>query len=165
MSEDEIETVSEAFENVESASDHRRRADDLVEEAERCVETLVLERLQFDGDVDCTYEKKSGIFKTTIEPTTLLEELHEELDTGQSVILGDPLTLKIGETLIEDDVKNLKTVIGKIEDDYDEGAPVEKVIQKAALLGMDPDKAEHEIQKLKQQGEVYVPSHDHLRTT
>ena len=35
----------------------------------------------------------------------------------------------------------------------------------AEEVGMDASKAEHEIDKLKQKGEVYEPRTDHLRTT
>ena len=62
-------------------------------------------------------------------------------------------------------IKNVKQLIADIEDDYEEGAPVEEVLERADEIGMDPSKAEHEIQKLKQQGEVYEPANDYLRTT
>jgi len=39
------------------------------------------------------------------------------------------------------------------------------VIERAEEVGMEASKAEHEIEKLKQQGEVYEPRTDHLRTT
>ncbi|MFD1586225.1 LAGLIDADG family homing endonuclease [Halorientalis brevis] len=85
----------------------------------------------------------------------------------------DPETGELDADVIEtgtsksqrDRIKNLKTLIGEIEDEYDEGAPVERVLERAEEAGMERSKAEHEIEKLKQQGEVYEPSHDHLRTT
>ncbi|WP_440990387.1 minichromosome maintenance protein MCM [Haloarchaeobius baliensis] len=64
-----------------------------------------------------------------------------------------------------DRIKNLKQLIGDIEEDYDDGAPVDVVLDRADEIGMDPSKAEHEIEKLKQKGEVYEPRTDHLRTT
>jgi replicative DNA helicase Mcm len=39
------------------------------------------------------------------------------------------------------------------------------VVEMAVENGNDRDKAEHEIEKLKQRGEVYEPSQGHLRTT
>ncbi len=64
-----------------------------------------------------------------------------------------------------DRIKNLKQLIGDIEEEYDDGAPVDIVMERAEEIGMDQSKAEHEIDKLKQKGEVYEPSTDTLRTT
>jgi replicative DNA helicase Mcm len=64
-----------------------------------------------------------------------------------------------------DRIKNLKHLIDDLEGEYDEGAPVDVVIERAEEIGMEEGKAEHEIEKLKQKGEVYEPSTDHLRTT
>ncbi|NGM68555.1 XRE family transcriptional regulator [Natronolimnobius sp. AArcel1] len=64
-----------------------------------------------------------------------------------------------------DRIKNLKQLISDIEEEYDEGAPVDIVLERAEEVGMDHSKAEHEIDKLKQKGEVYEPSTDNLRTT
>lgn len=64
-----------------------------------------------------------------------------------------------------DRIKNLKQLIGDIEEEYDDGAPVDIVMERAEEIGMDHSKAEHEIDKLKQKGEVYEPSMDTLRTT
>jgi len=38
-------------------------------------------------------------------------------------------------------------------------------MERADEIGMDAGKAEHEIDKLKQKGEVYEPKQQHLRTT
>jgi len=64
-----------------------------------------------------------------------------------------------------DRIKNLKHLIEELESEYDEGAPVDVVVERAEEIGMETGKAEHEIEKLKQKGEVYEPSTDHLRTT
>ncbi|WP_234402823.1 LAGLIDADG family homing endonuclease [Halarchaeum acidiphilum] len=56
-----------------------------------------------------------------------------------------------------DRIKNLRALIEDIEDDFEEGAPVEEVMARAEEVGMDRAKAEHEIEKLKKQGEVYEP--------
>jgi replicative DNA helicase Mcm len=106
-----------------------------------------------------------------------------EVDDAQRVIeivqrtledIGmDPETGELDADVIEtgtsksqrDRIKNLKTLIADIEDEYDEGAPVERVLERAEEAGMERSKAEHEIDKLKQKGEVYEPRNDHLRTT
>ncbi|MXV62816.1 helix-turn-helix domain-containing protein [Natronorubrum sp. JWXQ-INN-674] len=64
-----------------------------------------------------------------------------------------------------DRIKNIKQLISDIEEEYDDGAPVDIVLERADEIGMDQSKAEHEIEKLKQKGEVYEPSTDNLRTT
>ncbi|SIS14772.1 LAGLIDADG family homing endonuclease [Natronorubrum thiooxidans] len=64
-----------------------------------------------------------------------------------------------------DRIKNIKQLISDIEQEYDDGAPVDIVLDRAEEIGMDHSKAEHEIEKLKQKGEVYEPSRDNLRTT
>jgi len=64
-----------------------------------------------------------------------------------------------------DRIKNIKQLISDIEEEYDEGAPVDIVMERAEEIGIGQSKAEHEIEKLKKQGEVYEPSMDSLRTT
>ncbi len=64
-----------------------------------------------------------------------------------------------------DRIKNVKALIAEIEDEYDAGAPVDEVLDRAEETGMERSKAEHEIEKLRRQGEVYEPQTDHLRTT
>ena len=84
----------------------------------------------------------------------------------------DPETGELDADMIEtgtsksqrDRIKDIKQLIATIEDEYDEGAPVEVVIERAEEEGLDASKAEHEIDKLKQKGEVYEPRTDHLRT-
>jgi replicative DNA helicase Mcm len=85
----------------------------------------------------------------------------------------DPETGELDADVIEtgtsktqrDRVKNLLDIVAEIEDEYDEGAPVDVVVERAEEVGVPPDKAEHEIEKLKQKGEIYQPQRDHLRTT
>ncbi|WP_290815632.1 minichromosome maintenance protein MCM [Halovivax sp.] len=64
-----------------------------------------------------------------------------------------------------DRIKNIKMLIADVEEEYDDGAPIDVVLERAGEIGMDESKAEHEIDKLKQKGEVYEPKTDHLRTT
>ncbi|PSQ41150.1 AAA family ATPase, partial [Halobacteriales archaeon SW_5_68_122] len=63
-----------------------------------------------------------------------------------------------------DRIKNIKTLISDVEEEYDEGAPREEVLDRAEEVGMERSKAEHEIEKLRQKGDVYEPQTDHLRT-
>jgi replicative DNA helicase Mcm len=64
-----------------------------------------------------------------------------------------------------DRIKNVKALIQDVGSEYDEGAPVEEVLERADEVGLDRGKAEHEIEQLKRRGEVYEPRTDHLRPT
>jgi replicative DNA helicase Mcm len=64
-----------------------------------------------------------------------------------------------------DRIKNIKALIKDVGSEYDEGAPVDEVLGRADEVGLDREKAEHEIEQLKRKGEVYEPRTDHLRTT
>jgi replicative DNA helicase Mcm len=91
-----------------------------------------------------------------------LEDIGMDPETGEL----DADVIETGTSKTQRDrIKNLKTLIGEIEDEYDEGAPVQRVLERAEEAGMERSKAEHEIEKLKTQGEVYEPRTDHLRTT
>jgi len=91
-----------------------------------------------------------------------LQDIGVDPETGQF----DADVVETGRSKTQRDrVKNLRSLIQEIEQDYEEGAPVEEVLERAEDIGMERSKAEHEIQKLKQKGEVYEPKTDHLRTT
>jgi replicative DNA helicase Mcm len=63
-----------------------------------------------------------------------------------------------------DRIRGIKEIVKELQQEYDDGAPVEKILDEAEQNGMERTKAEHEIEKLKQQGELYQPNQDHLRT-
>jgi len=64
-----------------------------------------------------------------------------------------------------DRVKDILAIISEIEESYPEGAPADVVMEEAIENGMDRSTVEHEIDQLKQKGEVYEPQADHYRTT
>ncbi|PSQ23790.1 AAA family ATPase [Halobacteriales archaeon QS_9_67_17] len=84
----------------------------------------------------------------------------------------DPETGELDADIIEsgqsksqrDRIKNIKGIIDELEDEYQDGAPIDEVYDRAEKAGMDRDKAEHEIEKLRRQGDIYEPTTDHLRT-
>ncbi|WP_158058234.1 minichromosome maintenance protein MCM [Halorussus halophilus] len=91
-----------------------------------------------------------------------LQDIGVDPETGQF----DADVVETGTSKSQRDrIKNIKQLIADIEEEYDDGAPVDVVLERADEIGMDHSKAEHEIDKLKQKGEVYEPSTDHLRTT
>ncbi|UPW01958.1 minichromosome maintenance protein MCM [Halorussus gelatinilyticus] len=91
-----------------------------------------------------------------------LQDIGVDPETGQF----DADVVETGTSKSQRDrIKDIKQLIGDVEEEYDEGAPVDVVLDRAEEIGLDHSKAEHEIDKLKQKGEVYEPSTDHLRTT
>ena len=91
-----------------------------------------------------------------------LQDIGVDPETGQF----DADVVETGTSKSQRDrIKNIKQLIADIEEDYDEGAPMDVVLDRAEEIGLEHSKAEHEIDKLKQKGEVYEPSTDHLRTT
>jgi replicative DNA helicase Mcm len=90
-----------------------------------------------------------------------LQDIGVDPETGEF----DADVVETGQSKTQRDrVKNIKALIGEIEEEFDEGAPVEEVLDRAEEVGMDAEKAEHEIEKLKEKGELYQPNKDHLRS-
>ncbi|MFW6384178.1 MAG: LAGLIDADG family homing endonuclease [Halodesulfurarchaeum sp.] len=93
---------------------------------------------------------------------TTLKEIGMDPETGQY----DADVIETGQSKSQRDrIRTIKELIEDVEAEFDEGAPVEEILARAEEVDMDRSKAEHEIEKLKQQGEVYEPSTGHLRTT
>jgi replicative DNA helicase Mcm len=108
-----------------------------------------------------TVEREDAERATEIARATL-KDIGMDPETGEF----DADIVETGTSKTQRDrIKSLKALISDIEDEYDEGAPVDVVVERAEEAGMEATKAEHEIEQLKQKGEVYEPRTDHLRTT
>jgi replicative DNA helicase Mcm len=91
-----------------------------------------------------------------------LEDIGMDPETGEF----DADVIETGTSKSQRDrIRSIKNLIAEIEAEYDEGAPVDVVVERAEEEGMEVSKAEHEIDKLKQKGEVYEPQTGHVRTT
>jgi replicative DNA helicase Mcm len=112
--------------------------------------------------------------RVRLSDTVTEEDAERVIDIVQSSLRDvgmDPETGEFDADIIEtemsksqrDRVKGIKEVIRELQDEYDEGAPREKVLERAEEVGIESDKAEHEIQKLRDSGEVYSPKGDTLR--
>ena len=64
-----------------------------------------------------------------------------------------------------DRIKDLLSLIQNIEDEYERGAPVDVILKRAEEAGMEKSKAEHEIEQMKQKGDVFEPQKDYLMST
>ncbi|MFC6837243.1 minichromosome maintenance protein MCM [Halomarina ordinaria] len=90
-----------------------------------------------------------------------LEDIGMDPETGEF----DADIVETGTSKTQRDrIRDIKGIIGEVEAEYDEGAPVEEVLDRAEAAGIERSKAEHEIEKLRRQGDVYEPQTDHLRT-
>ena len=91
-----------------------------------------------------------------------LQDIGVDPETGQF----DADVVETGTSKTQRDrIKNIKGLISDIEEEFEEGAPIAEVLDRADEIGMDATKAEDEIEKLRRKGEVYEPKQDHLRTT
>jgi replicative DNA helicase Mcm len=101
-------------------------------------------------------EKVIGVVRNS------LEDIGVDPETGEF----DADVVETGTSKTQRDrIKSVKALIGDIEEEYDEGAPIEEVLDRAGEVGMDEDKAEKEIESLRKKGELYEPVQGHLRTT
>jgi len=64
-----------------------------------------------------------------------------------------------------DRIKTIEGIIDNTAPEYDQGAPIDVVIERAEEAGISEGKTEHEIEKLKQSGQIYEPETDHLRSS
>lgn len=64
-----------------------------------------------------------------------------------------------------DRIRTMKELVDDVAEEYDEGAPIDVVVERAEDIGISESKAEHEIEKLKQKGELYEPQTGHVRTS
>lgn len=136
-----------------------------------------------DAPVPVTARKLEGLVRLAeASARARLSDTVEESDAERAVSLVDyclkcigidPEVGEFGEDVVEegttkserDRLKNVEAIISDIESEYDEGAPVDVVVERAEEMGIGESKAEHTVEQLKQQGEVYEPRTDYLRTT
>ena len=98
----------------------------------------------------------------------LIEECLEQfgVTTEEEVVEYDVEVIETGRAKTDRErVKGIKTIIRELQEMYDgePGAPEEKVYQHAGQEGIPPKRTKHEIQKLRDKGEIYSPDQDHLR--
>jgi hypothetical protein len=64
----------------------------------------------------------------------------------------------------QDGRRTVQAIVGELEGDYDEGAPVAAILDRAEEIGMNRGTAANELETLRRQGDVYEPTTDHLRS-
>lgn len=153
---------------VRDALDHEDLAENLVEETAEDFENAFADRFENDVDVDAEINtnREMVTVEVWLEDDARPDGLTDELDVAQT----RPMVFKIGTDVPPDGqtqrerIRGIKDIVADMEDDYTRGAPIEEVLDEAEWNGMEREKADHEIDKLKQKGEVYVVAEDYLRT-
>jgi replicative DNA helicase Mcm len=85
----------------------------------------------------------------------------------------DPETGELDADVIEagtsksqrDRIKTVKGIIDDLATEHDQGAPKEVVLDEAMDCDLGLNQTEHDLEKLKEKGEVYEPREDHFRTS
>lgn len=92
-----------------------------------------------------------------------LEDIGIDPETGEF----DADVIETGTSKTQRDrIQSLRMLISDIAEDYETGAPIEKVVERGDEVGIeDEQKIKDEIEKLRRQGEVYEPKQNHIRTT
>lgn len=91
-----------------------------------------------------------------------LEDVGIDPETGEF----DADVVKTGTSKAQRDrIKDMKQLISDIAEEFDEGAPIREVLDRAGEVGLSVEEAEEEVDYLRRKGEVYRPTEDHLRTT
>lgn len=65
----------------------------------------------------------------------------------------------------EDVTKNFRGLVEDLDEEYRDGIPRDILMHRVSEIGMDPKKAEHELDKLFQKGEAYTPAKDVITLT
>ena len=90
-----------------------------------------------------------------------LEDLGLDPDTDEF----DPAIVGTGTAKVQRDrLANVRDIISEVEQEYEEGAPIEEVLDRPEAAGVERSKTEREIEKLRRQGDAYEPVEGHLRT-
>ena len=159
--------MDELFEDIETAREHLERAEKLVEDAEDQIQHEVDEMVGGNGSISASYDWDRDVFDVTVSLADVASELGEQFD-ADGVATGEmhPAKLVVGKTSAsKEKAADLKNLIQRIEGEYENGVPVEELLKRSAQVGIDRSEVESELDRLKENGEVYEPKADHLRTT
>ncbi|QLG63184.1 hypothetical protein [Halorarum salinum] len=165
-------SVEVAFDHLDSSNDLEQEAEEHRERAAEKLRELVEDGIDFDAEVTIEHGETDS-FSVTVVPDALKDFTDSILEEGEygASVSGARLLVSRGESDLllsqRDRIKGLKDIIAALSDHYsnEPGAPIDVIIQQSSRVGMDPDKAEQEIESLRRKGEVYEPQNGYLRTT
>lgn len=162
----------------EAVYDHLRVVDQTLSDIAEDIKADIAEEIN-EANIDVSYDIYSGEIEAQLPLNTVTSRLNRRLDPpffvkeeeGKIVVLHireefDHLDIEDGDIVGDRErIKTLKSIISHIEEGHEDGAPEGRVVEFAVYLGLEKNRAQHEINKLKQKGEVYEPKQEHIRTT
>lgn len=89
-----------------------------------------------------------------------MREVGMDAETGQFDV--DVIETGTSQTQ-RDRIKTVKSLIKEVGAEYEEGAPIEEIEDRAADAGIEQSKVEHEIKNLLDRGEAWAPSEGYVR--
>lgn len=126
---------------------HPNAARRLIEANARLTSSETVEESHLTDAVELLEECLEQFGVTTEEKVEVVEYDVEIIETGRTKTHREA-------------VKGVKTIIRELQEVYDgePGAPEEEVYQRAGQEGIPPKRTKHEIQKLRDKGEIYSPN-------
>jgi len=136
-----------------------------------------------DNPVPITARKLEAFFrlaeasaKARLSDTVEMQDAERAIDLVMSALRDvgvDPETGQFDADVVEtgqskaqrDRKKAVKAIIMDVEEEHEAGAPLEVVRERAEAIDVNTDKLEHDIDKLKQKGEIYENQTDTFRTS
>lgn len=98
---------------------------------------------------------------------TRISNLRRRVELLEDEIGVEPPEFDVDSDGDDADAPDMRAVVGFVENEGTDhrGASIDTVLDVAVALGLERSKAEHELEKLRRQGEVYEPQSDYLRVT
>jgi replicative DNA helicase Mcm len=98
---------------------------------------------------------------------TRISNLRRRVESLEDEIGVEPPEFDVDSEDDDIDAPDMRAVVGFVENEGTDtrGASIETVLDVAEALGLERSTAEHELEKLRRQGEVYEPQSDYLRRT
>lgn len=148
---------------LEDADELIRKADQKLGTAAEEIEQIAEEHSTLSARPDI----EDGTITVSVNHQATVKKLNEQLPypLHAKVVKGNIEIVDVEVEIDEKDPDNLKQLVAAIERQFDRGAPADAVLHHAQEGDYTKQEAEHELEKLKQLGEVYVPADGRLRST
>jgi DNA replicative helicase MCM subunit Mcm2 (Cdc46/Mcm family) len=116
-----------------------------------------------DTDTDIGIAKIAELDRSELNTSSVVAHLRPGDSDAESTeeLAASP----IGATPDHETIRHVCSLVEELEVEYEGGAPVEVVIERAADEGIADVLVDKALEDLKQKGEVYQPGRNHLRTT
>ena len=91
-----------------------------------------------------------------------LQDIGVDPETGEF----DADVVETGQSKSQRDrAKTLRNIIEELQEEYDDepGAPMERIVERAAEAGIEESKVEHRVSELKKRGDLYEPQNGYIR--